>query len=238
MKGNYEVLWIKDWASMDEIKKAFRNLSMKNHPDKWWSEFLFKQINNAYQELKIAHKNWYTHSHTDNSSTNHSYTSTTTNTKQKTDTSNTGNNWKHQSIQYAIDHKVSSFIKIALLLLVSYWVLDEYSYNSLLQEWFMYSAALVFILIVYYHEHLSEKLWTNIGIWLFNYIFIIALPWLLVFTIEEWMNVDEFRFLAPIVSLVTIYLILEPLKDNKFFKKARWVVYILLFLQWMWSLIF
>lgn len=51
-----QVLWIKHWATEDEIKKAYRKLSMQYHPDKWWNEYLFKQINEAYSFFK---ENWF-----------------------------------------------------------------------------------------------------------------------------------------------------------------------------------
>ena len=38
-------------ASGDEIKKAFRKLSMKHHPDKGGDASKFKEINEAYQTL-------------------------------------------------------------------------------------------------------------------------------------------------------------------------------------------
>ena len=53
MNQYYEILWLKDWASLEEVKEAYRKLSMKNHPDQWWSDHLFKLINNAYQKLLI-----------------------------------------------------------------------------------------------------------------------------------------------------------------------------------------
>ncbi len=51
----YWVLWINKWASADEIKKAYRKLAMKYHPDRnagdKESEAKFKEINEAYQVL-------------------------------------------------------------------------------------------------------------------------------------------------------------------------------------------
>ena len=54
-RENLEILGLKESASEDEIKKAFRKLAMEHHPDKnagnKESEEKFKQINSAYQEL-------------------------------------------------------------------------------------------------------------------------------------------------------------------------------------------
>lgn len=48
-KDYYKVLWVSEDATQDEIKKAFRKLAMKHHPDKWWDQEKFKEINSAYQ---------------------------------------------------------------------------------------------------------------------------------------------------------------------------------------------
>ncbi len=51
----YDILWVSKTASSDEIKKAYRKLAMKYHPDrnKWnkEAEKKFKEINNAYDVL-------------------------------------------------------------------------------------------------------------------------------------------------------------------------------------------
>jgi len=59
-KDYYEVLGLKKGASDDEIKKAFRKLAIKYHPDKnqgdAQSEEKFKEINEAYQVLSDPQK--------------------------------------------------------------------------------------------------------------------------------------------------------------------------------------
>lgn len=53
----YEVLGISKSASEDEIKKAFRKLAVKYHPDKeGGDEAKFKEINEAYEVLKDSTK--------------------------------------------------------------------------------------------------------------------------------------------------------------------------------------
>ena len=53
----YEVLGISKNASEDEVKKAFRKLAVKYHPDKeGGSEEKFKEINEAYEVLKDKQK--------------------------------------------------------------------------------------------------------------------------------------------------------------------------------------
>lgn len=53
----YEVLGIAKSASADEIKKAFRRLAVKYHPDKdGGDESKFKEINEAYEVLKDSEK--------------------------------------------------------------------------------------------------------------------------------------------------------------------------------------
>jgi curved DNA-binding protein CbpA len=67
-KNYYEILGLKRSSSQDEIKKAFRKLASKYHPDKYpenskFAEDMMKQINIAYQVLsdvdkKIAYDEW------------------------------------------------------------------------------------------------------------------------------------------------------------------------------------
>ncbi len=52
----YEVLGVGKNASPDEIKKAFRRLAVKHHPDRGGSEEDFKEINEAYEVLKDPSK--------------------------------------------------------------------------------------------------------------------------------------------------------------------------------------
>lgn len=53
----YEILGIAKSASADEIKKAFRKLAVKYHPDKeGGDETKFKEANEAYEVLKDAEK--------------------------------------------------------------------------------------------------------------------------------------------------------------------------------------
>lgn len=59
-KDYYEVLGLEKGASDDEIKKAFRKLAIKYHPDKNQgdkeAEEMFKEINEAYQVLSDPQK--------------------------------------------------------------------------------------------------------------------------------------------------------------------------------------
>ncbi len=53
----YEVLGVSKTASEDAIKKAFRKLAVKYHPDKQGGdEAKFKEINEAYEVLKDKQK--------------------------------------------------------------------------------------------------------------------------------------------------------------------------------------
>jgi len=55
-KDYYQILGISRNASQDEIKKAFRKLAHKYHPDKGGDEKKFKEINEAYQILSNKEK--------------------------------------------------------------------------------------------------------------------------------------------------------------------------------------
>ncbi len=55
-KDYYDILGIKKSASADEIKKAFRKLARKHHPDAGGSEEKFKELNEAYEVLSDPEK--------------------------------------------------------------------------------------------------------------------------------------------------------------------------------------
>ena len=52
----YQILGVGPDASVDEIKKAYRRLAVKNHPDQGGDEEEFKQINLAYEVLSNPDK--------------------------------------------------------------------------------------------------------------------------------------------------------------------------------------
>lgn len=52
----YNILGVKQNATFDEIKKTFRKLSLKHHPDKGGDVNKFKNINKAYQVLSDESK--------------------------------------------------------------------------------------------------------------------------------------------------------------------------------------
>ena len=67
-KNYYEILGVSKTASDDELKKAYRSLSKKYHPDlqqgksdseKKEAEEKFKEINDAYNTLKDSDKRSY-----------------------------------------------------------------------------------------------------------------------------------------------------------------------------------
>ena len=51
MRDPYSTLGVNRNASKDEIKKAYKKLAMKHHPDKGGDEKTFKEITTAYDEL-------------------------------------------------------------------------------------------------------------------------------------------------------------------------------------------
>jgi molecular chaperone DnaJ len=52
----YDILGVKKDASADDVKKAFRRLARKHHPDTGGTEEKFKEINEAYEVLSDSEK--------------------------------------------------------------------------------------------------------------------------------------------------------------------------------------
>ncbi|HMQ02272.1 MAG TPA: DnaJ domain-containing protein, partial [Candidatus Doudnabacteria bacterium] len=56
-KNYYDILGVSKTATADEIKKAYRKLAHKYHPDKGeGNDARFKEVNEAYQVLSSSEK--------------------------------------------------------------------------------------------------------------------------------------------------------------------------------------
>lgn len=55
-KKFYEILGVEKTATYDEIRKSFRKLALKNHPDRGGDKDKFQEINNAYEVLSDKEK--------------------------------------------------------------------------------------------------------------------------------------------------------------------------------------
>lgn len=56
MQNYYNILGVSETASTDEIKKAYRSLAMKHHPDRGGDQTKFKDISAAYDTLSDPQK--------------------------------------------------------------------------------------------------------------------------------------------------------------------------------------
>ena len=56
MKNYYDTLGVSEDASNDQIKKAFKSIAKKEHPDRGGNERVFKEANEAYDTLKDTKK--------------------------------------------------------------------------------------------------------------------------------------------------------------------------------------
>ena len=56
MKNYYDILGVSEDASSDQIKKAFKEIAKKEHPDRGGNEAVFKEANEAYDTLKSSQK--------------------------------------------------------------------------------------------------------------------------------------------------------------------------------------
>jgi len=58
MKYYYKILGVKNDANKQEIKRAYRKLAIKNHPDKCGKDEKFKEISEAYEILSDDNKRY------------------------------------------------------------------------------------------------------------------------------------------------------------------------------------
>ena len=56
MKNYYNILGLPEDASNEQIKKAFKEIAKKEHPDRGGNEAKFKEANEAYDTLKDSKK--------------------------------------------------------------------------------------------------------------------------------------------------------------------------------------
>lgn len=56
MKNYYDILGVSEDASNEQIKKAFKDIAKKEHPDRGGNEARFKEANEAYDTLKSSQK--------------------------------------------------------------------------------------------------------------------------------------------------------------------------------------
>ena len=56
MKNYYDILGVSEDASSEQIKKAFKDIAKKEHPDRGGDEARFKEANEAYDTLKDTKK--------------------------------------------------------------------------------------------------------------------------------------------------------------------------------------
>ena len=56
MKNYYDILGVSEQATNEQIKKAFKDIAKKEHPDRGGDEARFKEANEAYDTLKSSQK--------------------------------------------------------------------------------------------------------------------------------------------------------------------------------------
>ena len=55
-ESNYQILGLKDGASRQEIREAFRELALKHHSDRGGKDDSFIKIKQAFEDLKKGKK--------------------------------------------------------------------------------------------------------------------------------------------------------------------------------------
>lgn len=128
MANFYTTLGLSSTASQEEIKRAFRRLALKYHPDKNQgskiAEQHFKQINHAYQVLSDPNKKRQydqriTYSQTVKNGSNYTQTTKTTTTSTYKTTVNNSQKRKSRSKRHQSSPKVISFKKWLTVFIIS-----------------------------------------------------------------------------------------------------------------------
>jgi molecular chaperone DnaJ len=109
MQNPYEILGIKEGVSRDEIKKAYRELAKKYHPDQYGNnplkdlaEVKMREINEAYEYL-MKNTSERTYNQSNRSSDNYSYNSNNYNsTSYNANYDNNNNNGVYNNIRMDI----------------------------------------------------------------------------------------------------------------------------------------
>lgn len=52
----YDILGVNEKATWEQIKKAYRKMAMKHHPDKGGDAAMFRKVQGAYEILEDRHK--------------------------------------------------------------------------------------------------------------------------------------------------------------------------------------
>lgn len=223
MRQYYDTLGVNENTSFEEIKKAYKKLAMKNHPDQWGSEFIFKQINTAYQEIKQNHWNWkYTSNNTTQEQEN-----TYTKKEEKKYTSTTKKRYSHE-IEYILQRKVSHFFKFIFIIFLFFGILEEFN-HPMIRDFIIVSFGLFLFIFLYYNISFSKTVKFDISLWLLSYIMVI-IPFVWLLYIEESLWLSTFTLTWLFTIGLFIKLLHKPLKEW-FFKKTKWVIYLLFFLQ-------
>lgn len=58
MKNYYEILDLKECSSVDEIKRAYRSLALRHHPDRGGDVNKMVEINEAYEYLMLNKRSY------------------------------------------------------------------------------------------------------------------------------------------------------------------------------------
>lgn len=108
MQNPHEVLGVKEGSTRDEIKKAYRELAKKYHPDQYGNNPLkdlaedkMREINEAYEYL-MKNTSDGTYSQNNRSSDNYSYNTNTYNTNNYNNSYNTN----HDNNNYAVYNSI------------------------------------------------------------------------------------------------------------------------------------
>jgi len=157
----YQILWIPFGSDKKRIIRAFRKLAMIHHPDRWWDEEKFKEINEARMTCEKYLE--YTKGSTQQKQTS-----------QERNSTNASNNYNEGSFEFSFESLDKNQFEAILETLLLFWYIDGELHSSelkLIQQFIVSHDLWKFKVNLYsfaetYHQKIGDHPDRNHLLWI------------------------------------------------------------------------